>query len=433
MKVRKLTESVEDMNKNMEQFDDQVTAVSPVYSNAEDENDKFVKNVKEVEKELGEKEVTVDAVETPKNPVDNTFTKENKISLEEDYEEDEEDEIEVEEDSDGEKSVKEIFDEMEAEDYAYPSEDLPAIAKALDVEEDELVSIYVEDDFYSPETITEIVPDLKITEDITLYKFKDIPVVCQNINKEYDDTFLHFRNKGDMVAYKEAVDEYKEEIADNEEMLDYEEDLNVDNPDSNISDWKAVDDTAVLTEEDEEEEEEKDLWTKVYDELSSDLDPDDTKRELKPSRGRRYQNIHVDINGNIVVDATSEKKLEYAKQVADHYGVEYKVKKDENPFTEYRKYYPYSLVLIIPCEEEDEEEEEILTEATDISSRPYSDKLWNMVEDGVISTETLANDLISWLSDDEVKEFAEHNGYFTEDEEDEVEEDEEEVEECLNR
>lgn len=56
-------------------------------------------------------------------------------------------------------------------------------------------------------------------------------------------------------------------------------------------------------------------------------------------------------------------------------------------------------------------------------ARPNEAKLQEILENGC-DWEQLAQSLLSWLSDDEVGEFARSYGYFDEDEEDEEEEDE---------
>ena len=60
-------------------------------------------------------------------------------------------------------------------------------------------------------------------------------------------------------------------------------------------------------------------------------------------------------------------------------------------------------------------------------ARPNEAKMYELMDCGVVDYEQLAKDLLGWLSDDEVGEFAQQNGYFDglEDEEDEEEENEE--------
>ncbi len=49
--------------------------------------------------------------------------------------------------------------------------------------------------------------------------------------------------------------------------------------------------------------------------------------------------------------------------------------------------------------------------------RENTNKLIEMMDEGLIDAESLALDLLGWLSDDEVKEFAERNGYLVEEDE----------------
>ena len=50
-------------------------------------------------------------------------------------------------------------------------------------------------------------------------------------------------------------------------------------------------------------------------------------------------------------------------------------------------------------------------------TREYTTKLLDLIDDGVIDAESLARDLLGWLSEDEVREFAERNDYITEEDE----------------
>lgn len=50
--------------------------------------------------------------------------------------------------------------------------------------------------------------------------------------------------------------------------------------------------------------------------------------------------------------------------------------------------------------------------------RECTNELIELLDEGVIDAEQLAINLLGWLSEDEVKEFAERNGYLVEEEED---------------
>lgn len=55
-------------------------------------------------------------------------------------------------------------------------------------------------------------------------------------------------------------------------------------------------------------------------------------------------------------------------------------------------------------------------------SRPYTTQLLEMVDEGLIDKDSLIQDLLGWLSESEVQEFAARNDYICP-EEDEVDED----------
>ena len=52
-------------------------------------------------------------------------------------------------------------------------------------------------------------------------------------------------------------------------------------------------------------------------------------------------------------------------------------------------------------------------------SRPVTSAVLDMAEEGLIDWETLARDALGWMSEDEVKEFAQRNDYLMEGEDDE--------------
>lgn len=52
-------------------------------------------------------------------------------------------------------------------------------------------------------------------------------------------------------------------------------------------------------------------------------------------------------------------------------------------------------------------------------SRAYTCKLIEMAEEGLIDWESLARDLMGWMSEDEVKQFARRNDYVQDEPEDE--------------
>ena len=48
--------------------------------------------------------------------------------------------------------------------------------------------------------------------------------------------------------------------------------------------------------------------------------------------------------------------------------------------------------------------------------RKHTERMLELLNEGFISPESLAKDLLNWLSDDEVLEFAEANNYFDDEE-----------------
>lgn len=56
------------------------------------------------------------------------------------------------------------------------------------------------------------------------------------------------------------------------------------------------------------------------------------------------------------------------------------------------------------------------------AARAVTNHLIENMAQGVIDPEKLAQDLLGWFSEDDIKEFAEQNGYFDEDDFDEDEE-----------
>jgi hypothetical protein len=52
-------------------------------------------------------------------------------------------------------------------------------------------------------------------------------------------------------------------------------------------------------------------------------------------------------------------------------------------------------------------------------SRPVTTEVLDLAEQGLIDWESLARDALGWMSEQEVSQFAQHNGYIVDDEEDE--------------
>lgn len=82
------------------------------------------------------------------------------------------------------------------------------------------------------------------------------------------------------------------------------------------SDWKTAD-----------KEAEKDLWTSIYNELNGDIKRLDAKtRRFVKKPSERYSEKDLATSGEVItVYADDSERLDFAKEVAEEYGVEYKV------------------------------------------------------------------------------------------------------------
>lgn len=98
----------------------------------------------------------------------------------------------------------------------------------------------------------------------------------------------------------------------------------------------------------------EDLWLAVYDELSAEVDNEgegkEVNKQLKAKRGERYEKVLPIGDSDIVVYATEPEKFEFAKKVANHYGVTFdEPKLDQNKST--NEYYKYSMRIHIPADD----------------------------------------------------------------------------------
>lgn len=94
-----------------------------------------------------------------------------------------------------------------------------------------------------------------------------------------------------------------------------------------------------------------DLWLQVYDELDGTLKDEGEKgtvhRQLKAKRGERYTQIFPYGDEDIVIYETSPERFDFAKKVADFYGVKYEEPQmDKNKST--NSYYKWYMVIRIP-------------------------------------------------------------------------------------
>lgn len=83
----------------------------------------------------------------------------------------------------------------------------------------------------------------------------------------------------------------------------------------------------VLTPEQKKDEDEmnRSLWGIIYNELEKDTDGSKNRVNKKASQRYRYDNISTDVDGNITVYAAVRDKLQNAINVAEAYGLKFKV------------------------------------------------------------------------------------------------------------
>lgn len=91
-----------------------------------------------------------------------------------------------------------------------------------------------------------------------------------------------------------------------------------------------------------------DVWAKVYDELSSEVENEgpsgEVYKQVKIPRGKRFVGPYTGPgDDDLTVYATNKDDLKWAKKIADHFGLEIVMKEDKNKYT--NKYYPYYAIL----------------------------------------------------------------------------------------
>ena len=91
-----------------------------------------------------------------------------------------------------------------------------------------------------------------------------------------------------------------------------------------------------------------DLWLQVYDDLSSEVDNEgkgkEVDKQVKIPRGKRFSGPYAGPGDyDLTVYGKTMEDLQWAKKVADHYGVDIEIKKDDNKDT--NSYYPYIAIL----------------------------------------------------------------------------------------
>ena len=91
-----------------------------------------------------------------------------------------------------------------------------------------------------------------------------------------------------------------------------------------------------------------DVWLKVYDELSSEIDNEgpngEVYKQVDIPRGKRFVGPYSGPgDDDLTVYARTEDDLKWAKKIADHFGLKIEMKKDTNSLT--NKYYPFYAIL----------------------------------------------------------------------------------------
>lgn len=98
----------------------------------------------------------------------------------------------------------------------------------------------------------------------------------------------------------------------------------------------------------------EDLWLAVYDELSAEVDNEGSgqqvDKQIKARRGERYEKVFPHGDSDIIIYATKPEEFEFARKVAEYYGVvAEEPKEDKNKNT--NGLYKYSMVIRIPEDE----------------------------------------------------------------------------------
>ena len=110
-----------------------------------------------------------------------------------------------------------------------------------------------------------------------------------------------------------------------------------------------------------------DVWAKVYDELSSEVENEGPKgeiyKEVDIPRGKRFTGPYVGPgNDDLTVYAHIKDDLKWAKKIADHFGLKIDMKEDKNKTS--NKYYPFYAILrnVSDAKVSDKEMEEYMSD-----------------------------------------------------------------------
>lgn len=110
-----------------------------------------------------------------------------------------------------------------------------------------------------------------------------------------------------------------------------------------------------------------DVWAKVYDELSSEVENEGPKgeiyKEVDIPRGKRFIGPYSGPgNDDLTVYAHVKDDLKWAKKIADHFGLKIDMREDKNKTS--NKYYPFYAILrnVSDARVSDEEMEEYMSD-----------------------------------------------------------------------
>ena len=185
--------------------------------------------------------------------------------------------------------------------------------------------------------------------------------LSENLNESFDFRSMIYNTLADIFQsyditkeeFQDAIDFFNQKFWDTVEEEEVEEGLvpGFMDPIKTIANvGKFIGSQVGLTEKKnkswEDSREDFDLWTNVYNNLATDLDPNDVVNIVPTKKGERYNELRTDFDGNIIVYGNKVEDFDLAKRVADHYNL-----KVTEPVEDKNQYYKYTMKIIIPEEE----------------------------------------------------------------------------------
>jgi DNA-dependent RNA polymerase auxiliary subunit epsilon len=147
--------------------------------------------------------------------------------------------------------------------------------------------------------------------------------IINYINELPDEELTYEDMSQSYIVLEEALDEFKEYLEEigMAEKRSMKEAVAVDDQPATRSDWGLMD-----------KRNNKDLWSDIYNELVDIKDLETPHRRLKRSPKQRYSSgfegdvrVGASRDGGIVVKANDASQLDFAKEVAETYGVDWRV------------------------------------------------------------------------------------------------------------